>query len=144
MKEVHTDQYSWKQKTMNNLVLPGSFAIRTSRRLGEIWATLPFEFDELMVHVSNKLKLLDVAINRNSTFFGRMYNKITGEELDFVVMDGIAVKQLFDMMGEEPPMPVDLKSQYRVGHEDLRRWYKLVEDAKSSSDSSIAAKSESN
>ncbi len=142
MKEVHIDHYSWKQKTINNLILPVSFWLRTARRLGEAWAKFPFEYDELMVHVSNKIKLLDVTIARNSTFLGRMYNKITGEELDFVVLDGVVIKQLFDFMGEDPPMPVSLDSQYRVGHEDLRRWYKLAADAKSTPDSHVALQSE--
>ena len=115
---------------MNNLILPSSFWLRAARRGGEIWAKFPFEYDELLVHVSNKIKLLDICIKRNSTFLGRIFNKITGEEVDVIILDGIVVKQLFDIIGEDPPMLIKLSASYRVDHEDMRKWYALAEDAK--------------
>ena len=142
MREVREDPNSWQQKTIDNLVLPGSFWLRVARRTGKAWERFSYEYDELMVHVSNKLKLLDVSIARNSTFLGRMYNKIFGEESDFVVLDGIVVKQLFDLIGEDPPVSVSSDSKYRVDHKDLRRWYELAANAKSASHSHIPRQSE--
>lgn len=138
MREAREDPESWEQKTINRLALADSFWLRVARRLGEAWARRPYDYDELMVHVSNKIKLLDVAIARNSTLPGRMYNKITGEDLDFVVLDGLVVKQLFDFIGEKPPIAVSVSSKYRVGHKDLRRWHELALTAKSTAHPGIA------
>jgi len=102
VKEAQPDPHTWPQKTLNNYVLPGSFLLRTARRLGEAWVKFPYEYDELMVHLSNKIKLLDVSIQRNGTYLGRLYNKFTGEDVDVIVLDGGVVKQLFDVIGEDP------------------------------------------
>ena len=102
MKEVEVDHEEWAQN------------IRDWTRGAPLWRhialgvvsiseRMPFEPAELLVHVSNKLKLIDIAIKKNTTFFGRLSNKFTGAEMEYVVLNGIAVKQLYELANAKPP-----------------------------------------
>ena len=135
MKKIEIDTYSYKAKIINRVILPSSFWIRTARKLGEAVARFPYEYEELMVHVSNKIKLLDVIRDKRSTALGRFLNRFAQEESEFIVLDGVVIKQLFDLIGETPPMEVDVRSSYRIPHEDVRSLYKAVKNQPSPSNS---------
>jgi len=125
LQEVPKDYFSWKRAIINSFPY-AMFWHRVGRRIDGANAEVPYELYDLMVYLSTKIKLLDASIARNSTFLGRLYNKVMLEEVESAVLDGIAIKQLFDIIGEEPPMPIKLTSTYRVGLEDLKRWYGLA------------------
>jgi hypothetical protein len=99
---------------------------------------MPFEPEELLVHVSNKLKLIDALNERNATFLGKLINKFTREELGFVILNGIAVKQLYEFADETPPSIVDINARYEIHREAVRELYNRAQKAISSQESDNA------
>jgi len=134
MKKIDVDPFSWKQKIQERL-LESSVVLRIARGASQLMADLPFEPDELLVHVLNKLKLMDMVHERNLTLFGRLINKITREELDYIVLDGIAVRQLYEFADETLPLVIDVSSRYEIHREAVRALYNRAQTAIASSTS---------
>ena len=124
MEEKKADESSWKAKTINNLVVPESGGgLKWSHQVGELMRQLPFDPEQLEVHVSNRIKLLDVTREKNQSFFGKLWNKIIGAECDKIDLDGIVIKQLFEIIGDEPPVSANGRKIYKIDHQIVRRWY---------------------
>ena len=81
------------------------------------------------MHISNKLKLIGMVNKKNTTFFGKLINKFTGEELEYVILNGIATKQLYDFADETPPSVIDLNSRYEIHREAVRELYNRAQVA---------------
>lgn len=114
---------------IEEVVLPRRHADRWLRRLGETWARLRYEPDELMLHVANRLRQRDDMAAVGRTALGRLYNRVTGQDPDFIELDGLVIRQLFELIGEDPPIAVGLRSIYRVPQEEVRRWHALAGEA---------------
>lgn len=84
---------------------------------------LPFDPEQLEVHVYNKIKLLDFAIERDQSFIGKLWNKFAGVETEVIDLDGIVIQQLFEIIGVEPPEPAEKSKSYGIHHQTVRLWY---------------------
>jgi len=128
MKKVEADPFAWEQKIVNR-TLESSFVLRLARGYGQLMTNLPFEPDELLIHISNKLKLIDALNEKNSNFFGKFVNRFNREELDYVVLDGIAVRQLYEFADETLPLVIDVNSRYEIHREAVRELYNRAHTA---------------
>jgi hypothetical protein len=124
LEEKKSDPDSWKAKTLNNLVIPESGGIlHWAHQAGELMRRLPFDPEQLEVHVSNKIKLLDVARESNQSFLGKFWNKIAGIETEKIELDGIVIKQLHEIIGEPVPSLTDPRGSFKMDHQIVRSWY---------------------
>jgi hypothetical protein len=119
-----TDKSGWKAKTINNLVVPESGGVlKWSHQVGELMRQLPFDPEQLEVHVSNKIKILDAAREANQSFFGNLLNKFNGTECEKIELDGSTILQLFEIINDDPPASVDEQKSYQIDHQKVRHWY---------------------
>ena len=93
------------------------------RELGHLVDRLRFEPEELEAHVWNKLKIFEVMKRREKTMGGRLYNQLAEDDRECILLDGIVVKQLFEIMGVEPSGRIEPKLIYRIGYNDVKEWY---------------------
>jgi|GEM_PF-3098344 len=122
-----TDGSDWKAKTTKNLVVPESYGVLNwSHGFAELVRQLPFDPEQLEAHVFNKIKFSDVARKRNQTIIGKLWNKIMGVDCEKIVLDGITVRQLFEIIGDDPPEPTNDRARYKIDHENVRRWYSMA------------------
>lgn len=118
-----------EEPRIQEVALPRQRGHRWLRRLGETWARLRYEPDELLVHVANRLRQRDDMAAVGRTALGRLYNRVTGQDPDFIELDGLVIRQLFELIGEDPPLAIELKSIYRVPQEEVRHWHALAAEA---------------
>ncbi|MBT4888143.1 MAG: hypothetical protein HON65_01130 [Rhodospirillales bacterium] len=126
MEKENSDSHSWEKKT-KKVISNDSLHIRIAQGVGNAMMRLKFDPTNLLIHISNKLKILDWVIEKEKTFFGRLSNKIMGEELECVSLDGIVIKQLYEVVGKNPPMEIDLNASYKINHSTIRDLYDSAE-----------------
>jgi len=134
MKKTEVDHETWAQN-IGDWTYGSPVWRNVALGVALISEKMPFEPEELLVHISNKLKLIDMVNRKNTTFFGKFINKFTGEELEYVVLNGIATKQLYDFAGETPPSVIDLSSRYEIHREAVRELYNRAQTAITSTES---------
>ncbi len=122
MKKIEVDPFAWEQKTLK-MMLDTNFRLRIARGVGQLMTNLPFEPDQLLVHISNKLKLNDAVFQRKTTFLGKLINRLTREDPDLIILDGIAARQLFEFADKPPPNDIDINSRYEVHRDIVRMLY---------------------
>lgn len=56
------------------------------------------------------------------TIGGRLYNQLAGDDRECILLDGVVVKQLFEIMGIEARDSIEPKLIYRIGYDDAAAW----------------------
>ncbi len=124
VEEKKENPDNWKTKTINNLVVPESGRIlHWSHQVGELLRQLPFDPEQLEVHVSNKIKLLDAARETNQSFLGKYWNKIAGIETEEIELDGLVIRQLHEILDEPTPTTLNDLKTFKLNHQTVRDWY---------------------
>ncbi len=129
MTNTEGEPSSPTQPTIDVDTCDGSF-ICIAKDSGKALDKGRFTPDELMAHIANKLKIVDTAIEKDRTPFGWVSNLFNREELDSVILDGVVLRQLYEMAGETPPAKINRRSSYQLHHSTVRR---LRDDAIESS-----------
>lgn len=124
MKKVKKDE-SWKQKLIDGEV-SRSFVWKSARKLGQMVSRLRFSNEALLAHLSNKLIQAEISHKRGAHFFGRIYNKMSGESPEEILLDGVVVLQIYELLGEDAGFPIAPASQYSIGLEALTVLYQRV------------------
>ena len=75
---------------------------------------------EAIVVVHNQLGLLGLSRDRERSVLGRLYNRIIGEETEFLDMAGSTIAQLLGLAGDRVPSGLRNDVIYRVRHRDAR------------------------
>ncbi len=119
---VSGDSQSWKQKSVD-YGLDGKFIRPIYLGLGDLFARHRFEHDDLLVHVYNKIKMMDQVLERNFSLIGKLINKFHGEDVERIELYGMVLKQLYEIIGEEPPIPFDIAYSYQIPHLGVRELY---------------------
>lgn len=92
-------------------------------------------YEDLLIHVSHKLKTTKSAIERNATFFGKIANKISGEELEDVVLDGLVLKQLYEIVALDNEPSADINTRYRIPYTQAKNLFeRAVENVSANKD----------
>ncbi|WP_419904938.1 hypothetical protein [Kiloniella sp.] len=122
MEKIQVDEYSLKKKQEKS-ILQDSFMLRIARGVGEAVSRLVYSPEDLLIHASNKLKLNEYVRKNETSFFGRISNKISGEDPNHITVDGIVITQLHNVLGIDTPNSIEIRYQYSVNHEELRDLY---------------------
>ncbi|KKJ78748.1 hypothetical protein WH95_01345 [Kiloniella litopenaei] len=80
--------------------------------------------ENLLIHLSNQLKQIDQIRDRENTLFGRIYNKMAGDNPRIVTLDGTVIQQLYDTAEQTPPIIIERQKLYEIDHAELRELYK--------------------
>ena len=100
-----------------------SFTLNIARGAGDSLSRLIYSPEDLLIHVSNKLILNEDVRENEASFFGRISNKMSGEDPNHITLDGIVITQLYEILGMDIPKSVEIRYQYNVNHEELRDLY---------------------
>ncbi|WP_417454619.1 hypothetical protein [Kiloniella sp.] len=79
--------------------------------------------ENLLIHLSNQLKQIDQIRDRENTLFGRIYNKMAGDNPRIITLDGTIIQQLYDTVEETPIITIDRQKLYEIDHVELRTLY---------------------
>ena len=119
MEKEDKNTGSWTKMTIERLYLP-DFRLRVARAVGELASRWRYSDEELIVHVTNKVKHINLVIEKGSGFFGRLMNRMTREDPEYIVLDGLVVMQLHELIGQKPPVDIDINATYRAHHQEVR------------------------
>ena len=122
MKKVEQHTPYWFDRKQSNQLEDGLFA-PIARGVANAMSTLVYSPDNLLINVSNKIVQMDAVLEKEKSIFGRLSNKITGDNLSCILLDGIVIQQLHDVIGIKTPIHIEIKYQYNVDHIDLRNLY---------------------
>ncbi|MEH6631443.1 MAG: hypothetical protein V7776_11470 [Halopseudomonas aestusnigri] len=109
--------------TKNYHLPEGSLFGKIARGVGRAMTALVYSPKDLSIHVSNKIVQMDDVLERENTFFGRIYNKISGEDITSIALDGVVIQQLHDVVGVKTPFSIEIQYQYNIDHNELRDLY---------------------
>ncbi len=89
--------------------------------LDDHFARLVKPHDELVVYVHNKMSTAREARQREGNILGKLWNRVFKEDSEHVVIEGISLRQMLDLTGEEASEDLQYNFRYQVGYADLMR-----------------------
>ena len=95
--------------------------MRFAKDLADMYQRLVYTEEELLIPLSNSLRVHQVEIEDEDTLTGRIA-AFFGEAMDreMITIDGMRLKQLFELLQEEPPVNIRISQMYRVDVKSLR------------------------
>ncbi len=102
---------------------PGTVEDLVVEGLTDHLATMAFSPEYWLQHVAIKLNHIEPILKRSKTHFGRFINRFNGESAEYITIDGMALIQLHEVLGEALPLSLEAKSQYDVDPHDLIDFY---------------------
>ncbi|MFD2205695.1 hypothetical protein [Kiloniella antarctica] len=94
--------------------------LKIARGVGQAMTAQIYSPEDLIIHSYNKIVQMNAVLEKEKSFFGRIYNKIAGEDIISIALDGIVIQQLHDVVGIKPPILIEIQYQYNIEHNELR------------------------
>jgi len=92
-----------------------AFEFRVAKAVGALAQRLVYSDDELLVSLSNSLKLREQEIADRNSFTGRLMALFVGKDAgDSIQVDGMRLNQLHDLTGSKPRSQINLSGLYEV------------------------------
>ena len=88
---------------------------RVEHPVGALAQRLVYIDEELLVSLTNSLKLRELEISELGSFTSRLMSLFVGNDAgDSIRIDGMRLKQLHDLAGSKPRAEIDLNGIYEV------------------------------
>ncbi len=92
-----------------------AFDFKVAQGVGALAQRLVYSDDELLISLSNSLKLREQEIADSNSFTGRLMGLFTTKDTgDGIQVDGMRLKQLHDLTGSKPRKEINLNGLYDV------------------------------
>jgi len=99
-------------------------SIKVARGYSQAVRAMEYSPENLLIHLSNQLNQIDQIRGRENTFFGRLYNRLAGDNPRIITLDGSFIQQLYDTVEQTPAITIERQKLYEVDHIELRELYK--------------------
>ncbi|WP_085899432.1 hypothetical protein [Kiloniella majae] len=97
--------------------------MKVARGYTQAVRTQEYSPENLLIHLSNRLNQLDQIREQEASFFGRLYNRMAGNDPRLITLDGTVIQQLYDTVEETPAITIDRQKLYEIDHAELRALY---------------------
>ena len=98
-----------------------AFDFKVARGVGALAQRLVYSDEELLVSLSNSLKLREQEIEGRDSLTGRLMSLFVGQDPgDNIQVDGMRLKQLHDLAGSRSREEIDLNATYDTNLEYFR------------------------
>ena len=74
----------------------------------------PHDMESLRIYLKTRIAHTQQALDRQGWFGGRLWNKIAGDDPEFVWMMGTHLSQVLDLVGIETPIEISQDRQYAL------------------------------
>jgi hypothetical protein len=102
-------------RTTRALLADYHLVTRVEHAIGALAQRLVYSDEELLVSLSNSLKLREREIADLGSFTSRLMSLFVGKDAgDSIRIDGMRLKQLHDLAGSRPRAEIDLNGIYSV------------------------------
>jgi len=109
------------QRMTSKLLTPHQFEFRVAKGVGALAQRLVYGEEELLVSLSNSLKLREQEIANRDSLTGRLMALFSGKDPgDSIQIDGKRLNQLHDLAGSTPREQINLNAFYDVNLEYFR------------------------
>ena len=123
-------------RTTSALLADSRFAFKVARGVGVLAQRLVYSDEELLVSLSNSLKLREQEIAQLGSFTSRLLSLFAGKDAgDSIRIDGMRLKQLHDLAGSRPRAEIDLNRLYDV---NLAYFGVLLDEARKAANAKAA------
>ena len=98
-----------------------AFEFKVAEGVGALAQRLVYSDEELLVSLSNSLKLREQEIAERDSLKGRLMALFVGKDSgDSIRIDGMRLKQLHDLTGSTPREEINLNASYDINLEYFR------------------------
>jgi len=100
---------------------------RNETSLGNLMQRLAYADDELIVSLSNSLKMHDYEVKQRKTLWGRFVTLFTTvKDPEWFEVDGTRLLQIFQLADVEPPVKLSASMTYSIETTELRTMLQKV------------------
>ena len=82
--------------------------------LSEAADVMPQDREDLHVFLHNRVALTLVARGRQTWALGRLYNRLAGDDPDYVTLSGVHLRQTLQVVGRAVPEIITARGEYKL------------------------------